>query len=228
MTGDSTERDGATPVPGNGPITTFETVVELLERWQSEEVDNESAPGRLQQVLERELNDETDGVLDRDVVERRRRASPADVTVNGEIGITLIGEVRQSTIDEVTVELSLLADWYNFIIVYWLDPSPESIDYRRTIERRTSGARLGIRRLSFVTGEGAEGEEAASGSGGPFRPSTLAGGVLVGLVLSGVGIGMGYLGWTLTNLGGPSRLLLIGVAGLFIGVLAFGTMIAVQ
>jgi hypothetical protein len=227
MTGDPLGRDGTAPAPGDGPVATFETVVELLERWQSDEIDNESAPGRLQQVLERELNSETHSVLDRDVVERRRGSSPADVTVNGEIGITLIGEVRQSTIDEVTVELSLLADWYNFIVVYWLDPSPESIDYRRTIERRTSGARLGIRRLSFVTGEAVD-EEAASGSGPLFRPSALAGAVLVGLVLSGVGIGAGFFGWTLTNLVGPSRLLLVGMAGLFIGVLAFGTMVAVR
>jgi hypothetical protein len=223
MTGDPV--GGETPsTPGDdGPVATFGNVVELLERWQSHEVDNESAPGRLQRVLDRGLNSETDDVLDRDVVERRRGSNPADVTVNGEIGITLIGEVRQSTIDEVTVALSLLADWYNFIIVYWLDPSPESIDYRRTIERRTSGARLGVRRLSFVTGGEADGGSEPV-SRRLFRLSTVAGAVVVGLALSGVG----FLGWTLANLTGPSRLLVVGVAGLFVGVLALGTMVAVQ
>lgn len=223
MTGEpSRSGEGPPAVEDDSPVATFESVVGLLECWQPDEVDNESAPGRLQRFLDRGLNSDSDGVFEQDVVERRRGSTPADISVNGEIGITLVGEVRQTTIDEVKVTLSLLADWYNFIAVYWLDPSPESIDYRRTIERQTSGPRLGIRRLSFITGGAAD-----ESSGTPvraFRPSTLGVAVLFVLALFGVA----YLGWTVTSLAGPSRLLLVGMAGLFIGVLALGTVVAVR
>jgi len=74
------------------PVGTFETVVGLLERWEPGVTETGTAAGRLQRFLDRGLNDDDDGVLDRDVVERRRGSNEADVSVNGEIGIKLVGE----------------------------------------------------------------------------------------------------------------------------------------
>lgn len=219
--------DGSLSDPGSGgdgAVATFQAVVRALERWQPGEVDNQNVPDRLRQSLDRELNGETDGVLDRDVVERRRGSNPADITVNGEIGIRLVGQVRQATINEVNVTLSLLAGWYNFVVIYWLDPSPRNTDYRRTIERNSSSHQLGVRRLSFVTGGEVDGPEPGDVSGRSSHALAVSTAGLFSLVLSGVGL----LAWTLTSLTGPGRLLLVGVAGLFVGILALGILVGVR
>lgn len=138
MTGDPPRPgEGPSAVGDDGPVATFGAVVGLLRRWQPDEGDNESAPGRLQRFLDRGLNSNGDNVFEQDVVERRRGSAPANISVDSEIAITLVDEARQTTIDKMNVTLSLLADWYNFIAAYWLDPLPESIDHQRTIERQT-------------------------------------------------------------------------------------------
>jgi len=48
-------------------------------------------------------------------------------------------------------------------------------------------------------------------------------------VLFGLGLaGVAAVGWSLASLTGPARLLLAGVGGLFLCVLAFGTLVGVR
>jgi len=189
--------------PGTDPVVTFESVVDLLEQWEPDVAETGTAAGRLQGFLDRGLNADadTDSVLDRDVVERRRGSNEADVSVNGEIGVKLVGEVRGATVDEVNVTLSLLSDWYSFVAVYWLDPSPEGADYRRTIERKASAPRLDLRGLAFVAGDSDDPDD-ADRSAGPAGLVGLSAGVagLVAMALAGVTV----VGWSLVRVAGPA------------------------
>lgn len=209
------------PSLDDSPRATFEAVVDLLEHWETTGIDNQRVPNQLQQFLEQELNDETDSLLDRDIVECHSGSNAAEVSVNGEIGIKLVGEVRQSTVDQMTLTLSLLSDWHNFVVVYWLEPSAETSDYRRTIERTTSRTDLDLKDLRFVTGGHTDAERTGDSSTWIIRPLTAFLGVFLALVL----VGIGLLIRTLSFITGPFWLLLVGTALVFFCALVFAAVL---
>lgn len=209
------------PSLDDSPRATFEAVVDLLERWETTGGDNQSTPNQLQQFLEQELNDETDSILDRDIVERHSGSNAADLSVNGEIGIKIVGEVRRSTVDQMNNTLSLLSGLYRFVAVYWLAPSAETSDYRRTIERMALRNDLGLKGLRFVTGEYTDAERTADSSTRIVRPLTACLSVFLALVL----VGIGLLVRTLSFVTGPFWLLLVGTALVFFWALVFAAVL---
>lgn len=202
------------------PAATFDAVVAHLDAWEPGEGSNRTAAQRLQSFLDRRLNAGSDSVWDRDVVERRRGSAAADITVNGEIGVTLVDEVRPKTVADVRVALSLLAEQYNFVAVYWLDATPETADYRRSVERGASAGRLGVDGLRFVAADAGPSTAVGEvGVPGPRVRDVVAVGSLAAL-------GAGLVGYTIAQTGGLGRLLLVGTVVLFVGTLALGTFVA--
>ena len=211
------QMDPKTPATDDSPRATFESITNLLERWETAGIDNQSGRAHLQQFLDDELNDETDSILDRDIVERHSGSNAADLSVNGEIGIKLVGEVRRSTVDQLNNTLSLLSDLYRFVAVYWLAPSSETDDYRRTVERTASKTGLGLKGLRFVTGEYTDDDKVTNSRTKIIRPVTICLSIFLALVLVGIGV----LVRTLSFVTGPFWLLLVGTALVFFYALVF-------
>ena len=206
---------------GDDPGGTFLAVVAALGAWEPAGSGTGTASRRVRSFLEARLNDGTDSPWERDVVERRRGSAAADLAVNGEIGVTLVDDVGPATAADLRVALPLLAERYNFVVVYWLDASAAAADYRRSVERGASADRLGVDDLRFVT---APEPTATAAPVEPFAPAReLRGVAAVALLLA---LGVGAVGWSLLATTGFGRALLAGVAGLFAGTLALATFLA--
>jgi hypothetical protein len=207
--------DGVT----SDPEGRFEAVVEELRAWEPGGSGNLAESGRARAFLDARLNEGTGSPWERDVVERRRGSTAADLSVNGEIGVVLVDDAGPATAADLRVALALLGERYNFVVVYWLDASPAGADYRRSVERGASAEQLHLAGLRFVTapvptrpGDGSHGALAALGE---LR------GVALGLLLAALGVGAVW--WALAATAGLGRSFLVGVAGLFVGTLALAT-----
>jgi hypothetical protein len=184
--------DMADPTDG-GPESTFHDVTELLDGWSPDPEDRGIEVSRgVRDMLDGGLNADATSRWDRDIVERRRGALAADVTVNGEIAVAILGSARMAAVSSIRSRLSLLGDRYNYLVVYWRDAADDDGDARRLIERRTTARSLGVEAVSFVGAtEPAAGTPAA---GDPFPLVSVASrAVPVGLVL-GVAVSVSTTG----------------------------------
>jgi len=176
----STFDDMADPTDG-GPESTFHDITELLDGWSPDPEDRGIEVSRgVRDMLDDGLNAGATSRWDRDIVERRRGALAADVTVNGEIAVAILGSARIAAVSSIRSRLSLLGDRYNYLVVYWRDAAEDDGDARRLIERRTTARSLGVEAVSFVgAAEPAAGTPAAAG---PFP--------LVGVVSRAAPVGL--------------------------------------
>lgn len=205
----------------SSPDATFAAVVDHLESWDLPRGHNTTAARHLRGHLDSELNDDDSAVWDRDIVERRRGSSSADLVINGEIGVKLVGRTGSVDHSDLTVVIRLLAERHNYLAIYWLDTSPAGTDYRRNVERGTSAAQLDLKQLQFVG--------RPSSGPGPNEPGRLAAG------LAGAGrplfigalsiLGVGVAAWLFTHLSGLSRLFLFGIAGVFVLSMVLGAFV---
>ncbi|MFT4881962.1 MAG: hypothetical protein ACI9CA_001299 [Natronomonas sp.] len=199
----------ASGADASGPDATFATVADLLDSWSPHAGRNTPAARDLRWYLNEELNDGDTSVWNRDIVERRRGSSSADVVVNGEIGVKLVERTGSADPGDLTVVIRLLSNQYNYLVIYWLDTSPVEADYRRNVERTLSAAQLGIKDLRFVTapsdasGLNPPAQSAVGGSG--LRRPLFAGVLSV--------LGAGAAGVLVTHLSELSQLFVFGIAG---------------
>lgn len=203
------------------PDETFAAVVDLLESWDSPGAHNTTVARHLRGHLDGELNDDDSPVWDRDIVERRRGSSSADLVVNGEVGIKLVGRTGSVNHSELTVVIQLLAERHNYLVIYWVDPSPAGADYRRSVERGVSAGQLGLKQLEFVgrpSGRlGAdEPDWSVVGLAGVARP------LFVGALFV---LGTGIAAWLFTHFSGLGRLFLFGTAGVLVLSVALGVFV---
>jgi hypothetical protein len=203
---------GASPdVDAPDPVGTFEAVVEAVEEWPAG-VDH-ATPRRVRDHLDATLNDEDESVWEREIVERRDRAADADVTVNGTIAVTLVDHVSPSTAPDLSRSISALGDQYGFVVVLWTAPTAADRGYRRSVERSLSDTRVGARGLAFV--DLGRGSTPAPSAGGPGLPVVRGLAVALVAVTAAAASGAVFL-----RTAGTPRALLLGVAGLFVVVLA--------
>ncbi|WP_159899116.1 hypothetical protein [Salinirussus salinus] len=205
------EGDIDEPDPSD-PDATFAAVVDLLESWDSPRTHNTTAARHLRDHLDRGLNDDDSPVWTRDIVERRRGSSSADLIINGEIGVKLVGRAGSADHSDLTVVLRLLAERHNYLAIYWLDTSPAETDHRRNVERGTSTTQLGLKQLEFVRGPSAgsgptEVGWSRVGLAGVGRP------LFVGLLSV---LGAGIATWLFVRSSGLSRAFLFVTAGVFL------------
>ncbi len=210
--------DSANRSEQSDPDATFVAVLDLVQSWEPVPVSTATKVGHLCSYLEQGLNDDDSPVWERDIVEKRRGSMAADLVVNGEIGLKLVGKTRSAGGDDLSVTLRLLSERYNYLVVYWLDASPAGADYRRNLERRISAHRSDVKALRFVErpcGESDPNDPGASTVGSPHP---------VGLLLAGslAVVGSGLVTWLFTLTGGLARLFLSAVAGVFVLSLALG------
>ncbi|MFC6940925.1 hypothetical protein ACFQE8_13300 [Salinirubellus sp. GCM10025818] len=173
--------------PGEGdPEAKFHEVVGLLEDWSPDPEDRGVEVSRgLRRMLDARLNAEESSRWDRDIVERQRGTLAADVTINGEIAVAVLGSARTAAVSSIRSRLSLLGGRYNYLVVYWRDAVDDDGDARRLIERRTTARSIGVEGIVFV-GEEVPGD--ADPSDGPFSlPGLTTGAVAVG---AAVGFGL--------------------------------------
>jgi hypothetical protein len=206
---------------GESRAETFSNVVSGLSEWDPDEGGSHAETRRVRAFLEATLNEDSESPWERDIVERRRGSAAADLSVNGEIGVALVDDVGPSTAADLRVALPLLAERYNFIVVYWLDASSAGADYRRSVERGVSTDRLDVTGLRFVTAR-RPGRTAATDD--PLAPVAELRGLVTATLLLVFGIAV--VGWALHATTGLGRTFLAGVAGLFVGTLALATFIA--
>lgn len=217
LASDSTDR-----LEQSEPDATFVAVLDHLESWEPVSMSTATKAGHLRSHLERGLNDDDTSVWERDIVERRQGSMAADLVVNGEIGIKLVAKTGSAGHRDLISILRLLSERYNYLAIYWLDPSPAGTDSRRNLERRASAHRSELEALRFV--ERSRGGSDPAGRDGStvdiLRPAgvLLAGGTFV--------VGSGIVAWLLTRAGGFTQLFLLTVAGLFALSLVFGVLIA--
>jgi hypothetical protein len=201
----------------DAPAKTFTTVIEELRAWEPAGRRSIAASERVRGYLDNRLNDPDESPWERDVVERRRGSTAADLSVNGEIGVMLVSRVGPVAAGELRVAIQLLAERYNYVVVYWLDGSPAGVDGRRSVKRSVSAARLDLDELEFV----------AAPSPAPTADRSLVGATFVAagsirravpaLIVSALaGV---VLGWAAVATAGLGRAFLVGVAGLFAGTL---------
>jgi len=185
----------------SSPDATFAAVVDLRRSWDTPAGHNTTAVRHLRGYVDAGLNGGDSAVWDQDIVERRRGSSSADLVVNGEIGVKLVGRTGSADPGDLTVVIRLLAERHNYLVIYWLDTSPAGTDYRRNVERGTSAAKLDLKRLEFV---GRPSAESGSGEGRSLRVS-LAGvkrPLFVGILSA---LGTGIVTWLFTQFSGLSR-----------------------
>jgi hypothetical protein len=200
----------------------FEEVVEHLRAWTPEGTSSRAAPQRLQLYLEEQLNGDASSVWDQDIVERRRGSAEANLVINGEIGVKLVRSIGPTTVKSVRVTLGLLAERYNYVGIYWLDATSDTVDYRRSVERRASTTGLGLHGLAFVTDRRPAVRLDATQWAAPSLSSFRAG---IGAAVFAAA-GAGAIWWFLTHTSGFGQLLLVLVGGVFLGTLALGGFLA--
>lgn len=88
--------DSADRPAQSDPDATFAAVLELVQSWEPVSVSTATKAGHLCSYLEQGLNDDDSSVWERDIVEKRRGSMAADLVVNGEIGIKLVGKTRSA------------------------------------------------------------------------------------------------------------------------------------
>lgn len=228
-----TTETGATGGTGSEDLTAtgaesaskFREVVGLLDGWSPDPEDRGTEVSRqLRETLDRRLNDAESSRWDRDIVERRRGALTADVTVNGEIAVAVLGSARMAAVSSVRSRLDLLGGRYNYLVVYWRDAVAEDGDARRLIERRATARSLGVEDVSFV-GPEPPGAAAGEGTGWPPSPATalVALVVPVGLLFAATGAARGFA--VVGRFPPLARAFLAGVGLLFLLVLAFAALL---
>jgi hypothetical protein len=174
-------------IPEEGdPDAKFHEVVGLLEDWSPDPEDRGVEVSRgLRRMLDARLNAEGPSRWERDIVERQRGTLAADVTINGEIAVAVLGSARTAAVSSIRSRLSLLGGRYNYLVVYWRDAVDDDGDARRLIERRTTARSIGVEAIAFV---GEEVPEDADLSGdGPFPLP----GLTTGAIAVGAAIGLG-------------------------------------
>jgi hypothetical protein len=164
--------------PGDGdPESKFRDVTALLDDWSPDPDDRGIEVSRgVREMLDGELNGGASSRWDRDIVERRRGALAADVTVNGEIAVAILGTARMAAVSSIRSRLALLGDRYNYLVVYWRDTADDDGDARRVIERRATARSLGVDEVSFVSA-GTPGPD-GPGDSGSFPTAGIAAGAL--------------------------------------------------
>ncbi len=203
------------------PDETFAAVLDRLGSWEPGSEHAATTAGHLRTYLKRQLNGDQSSVWERDIVERRRGSMAADVVVNGEIGIKLVGKTGSPGPGDLSVTLLLLSERYNYLAIYWLDASPAGADHRRSLERRISAHQSDIKGLQFVGQSHDESDPTeADTSGVGLRH--LLGAWLVGVLVVAV---FWVVAWLITRTSGLARLFLLGVAGLFGLALVLGVFI---
>lgn len=212
--------------PGDGdPESKFRDVTALLDDWSPDPDDRGIEVSRgVREMLDGELNGGASSRWDRDIVERRRGALAADVTVNGEIAVAILGTARMAAVSSIRSRLALLGDRYNYLVVYWRDAVTEDGDARRLIERRATARSLGVEDVSFV-GPEPPGAAAGEGTGWPPSPATalVALVVPVGLLFAATGAARGFA--VVGRFPPLARAFLAGVGLLFLLVLAFAALL---
>ncbi|WP_332898503.1 hypothetical protein [Haladaptatus sp. CMSO5] len=133
-----------------GSAKTFDAVRTLLDSWNPEGAQQTDTLGqRLSNYLDASLNTDDRPIWEQDIIERRRGSLSADVVVNGEIGIAIIGDTRASGMKAFQFQLKALSKQFNYIAIYWWDISDGNADVRRIAEQRNVASRYGLQGLSF-------------------------------------------------------------------------------
>lgn len=165
------------------PESKFHEVINLLDGWSPDPEDRGVEVSRgMREMLDRALNADASSRWDRDIVERQRGALAADVTVNGEIAIAILGSVRMAAVSSIRSRLSLLGGRYNYLVIYWRDEASADNDARRLIERRATARSLCVEGVSFVGADAPEVEDEKGDEAWFSTGKLVAGSVIIGVV----------------------------------------------
>lgn len=195
---------------------TFERVATSLREWKP----SSGAAGGARAVcarLESDLNADAETPWERAVVERTRGSLVGDVVVDGAVGVVLLDAAH---VPSVAARLGVLADHFEYLVVYWWATDAADEDARRTVERHYSADELGLSGLAYVSRP----MSSTTADGGPslVGPAVLALGI-VGLALlsaAAVTVGAGPIEQLTSDL--FARTLLVATGVLFLGSLGLG------
>lgn len=125
-------------------------VVSLLREWRPGDGSSSRDRGyRLADHLDAGLNGTATSQWDQDIIEQWQGNYAADVSVNGEIGIAIVGDARVASARSIKTRLDVLGERYNYVVVFWWDDTSEHADVRRTVKRNVTAKRLGLDGLAF-------------------------------------------------------------------------------
>ncbi|MFC7175894.1 hypothetical protein [Halosegnis marinus] len=195
---------------------TFERVVASLRAW-------EPSPGTtggaraVRARLDADLNADAGTPWERAVVERTRGSLVGDVVVDGAVGVVLLDAAH---VPSVTARLGVLADHFEYLVVYWWATDPAGADARRTVERYHSANELGLSGLAYVSRPApASATTEGRSLAGPVALAAGAGATAL-LCAATVAVGAGAVGPLASD--ALARGLLAATGALFLGTLGLG------
>lgn len=177
--------EATTNAPTLNDEQTFRRVVSLMKEWGPDEGSRGRDRGyRLVDHLDAGLNETSASQWDRGIVERWRGNYAADVSVNGEIGVAIVGDARVASVRSIKTRLDVLGERYNYVVVCWWDDSSAHADVRRTVERNTTARRLGLDGLAFCNSDRASERDGRRSAGLGIEAASVAKFGVVAVLLS--------------------------------------------
>lgn len=195
---------------------TFQRVAASLREWEP----SSGAAGGARAVcarLEADLNADAETPWERAVVERTRGSLVGDVVVDGAVGIVLLDAAH---VPSVVARLGVLADHFEYLVVYWWATDATDEDARRTVERHYSADELGLSGLAYVSRPMSS--STSDGGRSLAGPAILVAGIgtMVLLSAAAVTVGAGAIAPLTSDM--FARTLLAATGVLFIGSLGLG------